>query len=164
MGGEMQPRPDAVAFFDDDHNPPEPAELARVEIPGDIPRGRGGRPKIRRLLADGREDPTTLVEYTRASSLGEVLEDHFAIHLREMRMVTWAVAHDPGLRARAQAVETHGPDKELDEHKRDRRSLREIADTALVICRAETGADRGTALHALTEQWDAHGDDGAWTD
>ena len=145
---------DAVAFFDDDQDPPQPAELARVEIPGDIPRGRGGRPKIRRLLQDGSEDPTTTVEYTRASSLGEVLEDHYAIHLREMRMVVWAIGHDPGLRHRIQAVPTHGPDREDVAHQRDRRSLREIGETALIVCRAEAGADRGTALHALTEQYD----------
>lgn len=145
---------DAVAFFDDDQDPPQPAELARVEIPGDIPRGRGGRPKIRRLLQDGSEDPTTTVEYTRASSLGEVLEDHYAIHARETRMVIHTMGHDPGLRARAQSVATHGPDREDPAHQRDRRSLREIHETALIVCRASSGADRGTAFHALTEQFD----------
>lgn len=145
---------DAVAFFDDDQDPPQPAELARVEIPGDIPRGRGGRPKIRRLLQDGSEDPTTTVDYTRASSLGKVLEDHEAIHQRETRMVIHTMGHDPGLRARAQSVATHGPDREDPAHQRDRRSLREIHETALIVCRASSGADRGTAFHALTEQFD----------
>lgn len=141
---------DAVAFFDDDQDPPQPAELARVEIPGDIPRGRGGRPKIRRLLQDGSEDPTTLVEYTRASSLGDVLEDHYAIHLRELRMVAWAVGHDPALRWRSQAVETIT-------EAADKKALRELAETALLVCRASTGADRGTAAHKLSEQFDEQG-------
>lgn len=146
---------EAEAFFaDDDQGQPEPAEWTRVEIPGDIPRGRGGRPKVRRLLSDGREDPTTLVDYTRASKLGETLEDHYAIHAREVRMVVHTMGHDPGLRARAQSVPTHGPDRDNPDHQRDRRTLREIHETALVVCRANTGADRGTALHALTEQYD----------
>lgn len=146
---------DAVAFFEDDEpTGPIPAEWVRVEIPGDIPRGRGGRPKVRRLLEDGSEDPNTLVEYTRASKLGETLEDHFAIHMREMRMIIHTMGHDPALRHRSQAVATFGPDRDNPDHQRDRRTLKEIAETALIVCRANASADRGTALHALTEQYD----------
>jgi hypothetical protein len=142
---------DAVAFFEDDEpSGPIPAEWVRVEIPGDIPRDGRGRPQIRRLLEDGREDPTTLVTYTRASSLGERLEDAFGLGIWTQRMIVWGVAHDIALRSRAQAVPTYD-DKE---RPGDKRELRAIAEEALVICRAKTGADRGTAAHHLGELWD----------
>jgi hypothetical protein len=146
---------DAVAFFEDDEpTGPIPAEWARVEIPGDIPRDGRGRPQIRRMLADGREDPTTLVTYTRASSLGDRLDDAFGLGIWTQRMIVWGVAHDIALRSRAQAVPTYD-DKE---RPGDKRELRAIAEEALVICRAKTGADRGTAAHHLGELWDDGGD------
>lgn len=142
---------DAVAFFEDDEpSGPIPAEWARVEIPGDIPRDGRGRPQIRRMLADGREDPTTLVTYTRASSLGDRLDDAFGLGIWTQRMIVWGVAHDIALRSRAQAVPTYD-DKE---RPGDKRELRAIAEEALMICRAKTGADRGTAAHHLGELWD----------
>lgn len=142
---------DAVAFFEDDEpTGPIPAEWVRVEIPGDIPRDGRGRPQIRRLLEDGREDPTTLVTYTRASSLGERLEDAFGLGIWTQRMIVWGVAHDIALRSRAQAVATYD-DKE---RPGDKRELRAIAEEALVVCRAKSGADRGTAAHHLGDLWD----------
>lgn len=142
---------DAVAFFEgDEPTGPIPAEWVRVEIPGDIPRDGRGRPQIRRLLEDGREDPTTLVTYTRASSLGERLEDAFGLGVWTQRMIVWGVAHDIALRSRAQAVATYD-DKE---RPGDKRELRAIAEEALVICRASSGADRGTAAHHLADLWD----------
>lgn len=142
---------EAVAFFEDDgYEPPIPAEWVRVEIPGDIPRNGHGRPQIRRLLEDGREDPTTLVSYTRASALGDRLEDAFGLGVWTQRMIVWGVTHDPALRARAQAVASYDDPERPD----DKRELRAIADEALVICRASSGADRGTAAHHLGELWD----------
>lgn len=118
------------------------------EVPDEIPRGRSGRPNIRALRADGTDDPAKLISYTRASTLGKALEDQTGLDIWRKRMVTWGLGRDKALVLAAASVATTTEDT-------DKGELDRIAEEALTIARASSGATRGTALHKLSEQRDA---------
>lgn len=120
----------------------------RPEVPDEIPRGRGGRPNIRALRPDGTDDPVRLISYTRASTLGKALEDQTGLDIWRKRMVTWGLGRDKALVLAAASVATTTEDS-------DKGELDRIAEEALTIARASSGATRGTALHKLSEQRDA---------
>lgn len=124
------------------------ASVETPEVPDEIPRGRSGRPNIRALRADGTDDPAKLVSYTRASTLGKALEDQTGLDIWRKRMVTWGLGRDKALVLAAASVATTTEDA-------DKGELDRIAEEALTIARASSGATRGTALHKLSEQRDA---------
>lgn len=121
------------------------------EVPDEIPRGKGGRPKIRVQRPDGTDDPLLMVDYTRASTLGKALEDQYGLDVWRKRMVAFGLGRDKALHLAAASVRTT-------EDKEDKAELDRIADEALTIARAGSGAMRGTALHKLSEQRDAGAD------
>lgn len=116
------------------------------EIPDEIPRhGGDGRPKI---WPPGVK-PGAVGEagefYTRASKLGECLEDAWAIHRSHTRKVVFGFGRSEGLYDLAQAVASLDERDKLDE---------------IVTAAARMGGDlaqamSGTALHLLSEQADA---------
>jgi len=135
----------------------KPAQLPNAdgsvpEVPDEIPRhGRDGRPKIRVLRPDGTTDPLEAKYYTRASTLGKTLENTYGIEQWKLRMVAYGIGHDRALHLAAASV----PGTTEDAHKAE---LARIAEEALTISRAGSGAMRGTALHHLSEQRDAGAD------
>jgi len=116
------------------------------EVPTEIPRGRGGRPKIRALV-NGKQTET-LVEYTRASTLGKALEDVFRIHRSDLRRVVFALSRRPDYVLRAGAVAGQ-------EDRKDKDELTEVAELAREYAGGNSGATRGTAMHKLSERVDA---------
>lgn len=123
------------------------------EVPDEIPRGRGGRPKIRALV-DGAESTTHFTTYTRASTLGKALESDYGIQQWAKRMIVHGLSRRNDLVMRAAAVKTTTEDA-------DKGELADIAEAALEAAKATAGATRGTALHALSERVDA-GEDMSW--
>lgn len=115
------------------------------EVPEEIPRGRGGRPKIRVLRPDGTDDPLESVTYTRASTLGKALENQRGLDEWRKRMVAWGIGHDRALHLAAASVATTT-------EQADKEELGRIADEALTIARAGSGAMVGTAFHTLSDQ------------
>jgi hypothetical protein len=118
------------------------------EIPAGIPRGRGGRPKVWRLLDNGFEDPGELVEMTRASSLGDALENKFLIHRWDMRNLAFALSRRPDLILKLAAI----PDIEEKGHKKE---VYEVCKVALDFIGADAAATKGSAIHRLSERVDA---------
>jgi hypothetical protein len=118
------------------------------EVPGTIPRGRGGKPKIRKLLPDGTESTTETVEMTRASSLGKVLENSFLIHRAQLYKTVFGLSRRPDLVLRAGAV------ADLEEWPQKKECLA-VADDAMNHAGEGWAATRGTALHKLSERMDA---------
>lgn len=134
-----------VALADVDETP---------EVPPEIPRHAGdGRPKIRNLI-----DPTRASFYARASSYGEVIEDRYLIHRRELRGVVYGMGRREDLLLSAQAVRafTEPDDKALAAEYRT--ELQRIASDAMSAAGLDLAAARGTALHKLSERKD-RGDD-----
>lgn len=121
------------------------------EVPEGIPRGRGGRPKIRALLPDGTDSPDRFASYTRASTLGKALESDHAIQVWKQRMITFGMSRRSDLVALASAIRTT-------EEPADKEALGDVAERALEAAKGSAGATRGTALHLLSEQHDAGAD------
>lgn len=116
------------------------------EVPDEIPRGRGGRPKIRAII-DGVESADRFVTMTRASTLGKTLEDSFGIQKWTIRQTVFGLSRRPDLVARAAAIRTNT-------ESADKTELGDVADAAQEAARSSEGATRGTALHLLSEQRD----------
>lgn len=117
-----------------------------VEVPDTIPRhGGDGRPKI----WPAGVKPGAVGEkgdyYTRASSLGQCLEDGWAVHRAHARKIVYGFGRSQGLYDLAQAVTS------LDE----REALDTIADDAARMGGDGDAAMSGTALHLLSERADA---------
>lgn len=123
------------------------------EVPEGIPRGRGGRPKIRALI-DGTESTTHYVTYTRASTLGKTLESDYGIQQWARRMIVHGLSRRHDLVLKAAAIPTVTEDA-------DKKALTEVAEEALEAAKATAGGTKGTALHSLSERVDA-GEDMAW--
>ena len=122
-------------------NPSNPAGRRRGDVPAEIDRDRWGRPLIPQL--DGRKLP-----YTRASSLGGVLEDQYGLGRWRARQVAWGLSRRADLHLAVQAVRT--PDAFGDKDKLDK-----LAEQALEAAESSAKATVGTALHALSERVDA---------
>jgi hypothetical protein len=136
-----------------------------AEIPRDVDRDQYDRPKLVRaqLQSDGSwrvpiyppgpeaHAGTPIVElegFTRASTLGNALEDATGLNRWRTGMVVFGMSRRKDLVLAAQAV----PGTE--DKKLHRRPLYDIADKALEAAESSSAATVGTALHALTEQAD----------
>jgi hypothetical protein len=136
-----------------------------AEVPRDVDRDQYDRPKLVRaqLQPDGSwrvpfyppgPEPhagTPIVElegFTRASTLGNALEDATGLNRWRTGMVVFGMSRRKDLVLAAQAV----PGTE--DKKLHRRPLYDIADKALEAAESSSAATVGTALHALTEQAD----------
>lgn len=122
------------------------------EVPDSIPRGSGGRPKIRELVQgdDGvwSESNVRFVTYTRASTLSKVLESDYAIQESKRRKIVFGMSRSPELVLKAAALRTVTEDE-------DKKELGGIAEAALEVAKAGAAAIRGTAIHKLSERHDA---------
>jgi hypothetical protein len=124
-----------------DGTPSNPVKSPDRDIPREILRDQHKRPLI--VTPDGDVRP-----YTRASSMGGVLEDQTGLGIWRMRQVAWGVGHSRSLRLRAQTVQTTS-------EPTDKRELGRIAWDAMDFADSSAAAQVGTAIHALTEQYDA---------
>jgi hypothetical protein len=139
---------------------------ADAEIPKDIPRDQYDRPKLVRAergplgdwrvprYPDGPEPhagkPIAELEgFTRASSLGNALEDSTGLNRWRSGMVVFGMSRRKDLVLAAKAI----PGTE--DKKLHRAPLYRIADQAQEAAESSSAATVGTALHALTEQVDA---------
>jgi hypothetical protein len=91
-------------------------------------------------------DPTTnkMKAFTRVSTLADTLSDRFALEQWTQRKLLRGLVLRDDLRLRAAAA---GED--------DKKELNRIVKSALEAAEAYASADRGTALHSLTEQIDS---------
>lgn len=123
--------------------PANPRHRREGDIPEAIPRDRWGRPKI---MLPG--DTSGLGKaYTRASTLGGVLEDQTNLGEWKKRVVAYGLARRRDLILAAASCETWDG---LD----DKRRLAEIAEQAMQSAEAGAAATIGTALHALADRLD----------
>lgn len=130
------------------------ADPDRPEVPASVPRHAGnGNPKIRSL-----EQTARFSYYTRASKFGEVLENHYLIHRRELRAVAYGMGRSDHLVLAAGAVPAFEDRDNPIEHKAIRSELERIATEAMIPAGLDHAAQRGTALHSLSERAD-RGDD-----
>ena len=123
-----------------DHTPPNPVKPPTGDVPNTILRDQYKRPFI--VTPDG-----SVEAYTRASSIGGVLEDQSGLGYWRMRQAIWAIGHSRALRMRAAAI----PDTASSQSKEE---LRKLGFDALDFADSHAMADVGTALHALTERVD----------
>lgn len=144
-----------VALDNAERLPSNPSGKKRVdsEIPLEIERDRYDRPElVRAVLVNGawQVSPTGEIEgYTRASTLGNALEDGTGLNRWRGGMVVYGMSRRKDLVLAAQAIPG------TDDKKLHRRPLYEISDQALSAAEASSAATVGSALHALTEQVDA---------
>lgn len=82
------------------------------------------------------------VGYTRCTTYVGCLEDRFGLDLWHRRMTAIGVAEREDLRLAVIA------------HTQDKKSLDEVCEKAIEAAKSKDAATIGTALHALTEQWD----------
>jgi hypothetical protein len=122
-------------------SPSNPAGRRRGDVPAEIERDRWGRPLIPQ--PDGR-----LLPYTRASSLGGVLEDQYGLGRWRMRQAVWGLSRRSDLHLAVQAIRTT-------DQGGDRDRLDKLAEQALEAAESSAKATVGTALHALSERVDA---------
>lgn len=122
----------------------------RDRVPVEIPRDRWDRPLI---LPEGvtplaiplDADPgyrSQLEPYTRASTLGEAIEDHRRIERRSLRYLAAGLGRSRALWLTAKAAADP-------EDEQGRKVLDQVAKDALRLAGAHEAADYGTAVHAL---------------
>lgn len=127
--------------------PQNPTGEPRGDIPPEIPRDQWDRPLI---LPLGRQIGDKGVAMTRASTLGNALEDQQGISIWKMRQAVWGTAKRKDLVIEAASI--------TDPMGAQKRQLGKIADAALEAAEIDAAARTGTALHSLTERVDAgHG-------
>lgn len=113
----------------------------------EIPRDRWGRPLILPDPAlvepgDSSTAPGKPVPYTRASTLGKVLEEQSALTAWKQRMTLLGVVAAPHIAMAASQA------------RNDRDALNKLCEEALVAAQAGARAAVGTALHAVWEALD----------
>jgi hypothetical protein len=126
--------------------PANPQHRREGDLPQEIPRDRWGRPKII-LPGDESKDAALGKAYTRASTLGGVLEDQTNLGEWKKRVVAYGLARRRDLILAAASVPTWDG---LDDKKR----LAEIAEQAMQSAEAGAAATIGTAIHALADRLD----------
>lgn len=127
----------------------KPADTDEVEeVPASIPRGQGGRPKIWKLLPDGAESRDQTITMTRASSLGDALENKYLIHRWDMRNLAFALSRRPDLVLQLAAI----PDIE---EKANKNEVHDVVKVALDFAGGTAAATSGSAIHRLSERLDA---------
>jgi len=126
--------------------PANPQHRRAGDIPETIQRDQWGRPKIIRPGDEGK-DAALPKSYTRASTLGGVLEDQTNLGEWKKRVVAYGMARRRDLQLAAAAVSSwDGPE--------DKKRLAEIAEQAMASAEAGAAATIGTALHALADRLD----------
>lgn len=124
-------------------SPVNPIRRREGDIPQEIPRDRWGRPKI---LLPG--DTSGLGKaYTRASTLGGVLEDQTNLGEWKKRVVAYGMGRRRDLQLAAASVPTW-------DGLEDKKRLADIAEQAMQAAEAGAAATVGTALHALADRMD----------
>lgn len=87
-------------------------------------------------------DGSKQVGYTRCTTFVGCIEDQYAVHLWQQRMVAIGLAERPDLLLSVAA------------HRADREQLNSLVEQAREAARANAAARTGTALHSLAEQHD----------
>jgi len=108
-----------------------------------IQRDRWGRPLIEPI------DGGKVIAYTRVSTLAKALDDKTALTKWKQRQTVLGIATRPDLIMLAQALSNK---KELDND--DKKRLDEVCESAMDASQSDSAANKGTAVHALTEQVD----------
>lgn len=129
-----------MALVRADQTPSNPVKSPSADVPNDILRDQYKRPLI--VTPDGTVEP-----YTRASSIGGVLEDQTGLGYWKAGAAMWAVGHSAALRLRAASI-PNITDSECKEQ------LKHLRFDALDFANTRAAADVGTALHSLTERVD----------
>lgn len=109
-------------------------------VESELPRDRWGRPLI--TPPSGGEPRA----YTRVTTLAGSVEDTYHLGLWQQRMVAKGMANRPDLVLGALAADP--------QDKNGKKTLNEIAKSALEAANAGAAAITGTALHSLTERVD----------
>lgn len=130
-----------MALVKADQTPANPVKAPDRDVPNQILRDQYRRPMI--VRPDG-----TVGSYSRASSVGDVVEDQRGLSTWRMQQVAWGIAHSRPLRARGQSIEGTRT-------RQDKEALRSLAWDAFEYADSNAAAQMGTALHALTERLDA---------
>jgi hypothetical protein len=121
---------------------PTGARLPTTDVPDAISRDRWGRPLIEPASGSGKA-----TAYTRASTIGGVLEDQYGLGQWRMRQVAYGLSRRRDLLLAVQALKSaDGAD--------DKRELGKLADLALEAAESSAAATIGTAIHALSERVD----------
>lgn len=102
----------------------------------EIPRDRWGRPLVA-PPAGGKD-----IAYTRMTTHVGATEDTWALEKWKMRMTALGV------------VEREDIHLAIAAHRDDKKHLDQLCDQAVEAAKASAGATKGTALHALVDQWD----------
>lgn len=124
-------------------SPPNPVKAPTSDVPQTILRDQWKRPLI--VGPDGE-----VRAYTRASSLGGVLEDQNGLGIWKQRAVALGIGRRRDLWLAAKAVET------LDGQE-DKAALGQIARAAQDAAETDAAARVGTAMHAMGDKYDRTG-------
>lgn len=115
--------------------------------------GTDQRPRIPPPGKSGRDalSPKIKVDaYSRASSIGETLEEQFGLGQWRLRQVVFGMGRRPDLCVASSALRSNdGPNKAI---------LQDIGNKAMDAAESSAGATIGTAIHALREQHDEGAD------
>ncbi|MEV0151563.1 MULTISPECIES: hypothetical protein [unclassified Nonomuraea] len=115
--------------------------------PADPPCASGGRKLYNQWGQYLLPDPDTGKErsWVRATTLAKALEDTYNLEVWGMRMVAKGMALRPDLLALAASLDVEA----------DKKRLNQVAKDAKEAAGGSSGANMGTALHAMTEKLDA---------
>lgn len=102
----------------------------------EIPRDRWGRPLV------APPGGGKAIAYTRMTTHVGATEDTWALEKWKMRMTALGVVEREDIHLAVAA------------HRADKKRLDELCDQAVEAAKASAGATKGTALHALVDQWD----------
>lgn len=114
---------------------PKPIVSAKSDIESAIARDRWDRPLI--IPPDGEGKP---VAYRRASTVAEVLEDHYGLDMWRRRLTAEGLARRPDL---VQAI-----------HTASKKEVGEICEEAFLYAGGDTASRNGSTMHALTDALD----------
>jgi len=123
-----------------------PVLATTAPAPLEVPRDRYKRPLIEQFDEAGK--PLGPKPYTRASTLGDALEDTYNLEKWKLRQTLLGVLAEPDLMLQVGA------------YRDDKGELDNVAQKALDAAKSGARADIGTALHKLTEALDAGRDPG----
>lgn len=130
-----------MALTNATQTPANPTGPPSSDVPSTILRDQWKRPLI--VRPDG-----TVGAYTRASSIGGVLEDQTGLGIWRMRQVAWGMGRRRDLVLASAAIPTTDASE-------DKERLKRVAWDAFDAAESGAKATIGTALHALTERTDA---------
>lgn len=114
--------------------PFKPIAAVESDIPAQIERDQWDRPKI---IPPGGGKP---VSYRRASTVAEVLEDHYGLNRWKMRLTAEGLAQRPDL---VQAI-----------HTATSKEVGIICEEAFLQAGGDVASRNGTTMHALTDKID----------